>query len=190
MGKLSAYNIVLKDLKSKTSVFEYKLDNTFFGKIDDLEIRRGKVNAVVTVHKIGAAFELNFDLEGYVLISCNRCLDDMEQAIAHQSKLTVKFGQEFAEEKNNVIIVPETEGEINIAWFLFEFIALNIPIKHVHAPGKCNKAMISKLHKHSVKDDESDFEFEPEDGGITEDSVNETTDPRWDELRKIKIDND
>ena len=39
---------------------------------------------------------------------------------------------------------------INIAWFLYEFIALNIPMKHVHAPGKCNKGMVGKLSKHCL----------------------------------------
>ena len=33
--------------------------------------------------------------------------------------------------------IPEEEGEINIAWFLYEFVVLDIPIKHVHEPGKC-----------------------------------------------------
>lgn len=194
MGKLSVYNIVLKDLQSKTSVFEYKLDNAFFEKIDDPEIRRGKVNAVVTVSKVGGAFELDFEVEGSVQVPCNRCLDDMEQPVSHKSKLTVKFGKEFAEDKNNVVIVPETEGEINIAWFLFEFIALSVPIKHVHAPGKCNKGMMTKLRKHSVKDsDDGDFEFEAEDlpeSDMESDAADESIDPRWDELRKLKTDND
>jgi uncharacterized metal-binding protein YceD (DUF177 family) len=191
MGKLTAYNIVLKDLTSKTTVFDYELDNSFFEKIDDSEIRRGKVKASVTVTKIGEAFDLDFVLEGSVSISCNRCLDDMEQPIAYKSKLTVRFGQEFAEDKNNVVIVPATEGEINIAWFLFEFIALDIPIKHIHAPGKCNKAMMSKLRKHSVRDaDSSEFEFDEEENNMTDTGAEENIDPRWDELKKLKTDND
>jgi len=185
MGKFTAYNIVLKDLSSSASVIEYKLDNNFFEKIDDPDIRRGKVNAIVNIKKTGSAFELDFELEGNVQIACNRCLDDMEQAVWHKSKLTVKFGKGFSEEKNNVVIVPEAEGEINIAWFLFEFIALSIPIKHVHAPGKCNKTMMSKLSKHSVKNEENESEYEAE-----ENNSDENTDPRWDALRDIKIDND
>jgi uncharacterized metal-binding protein YceD (DUF177 family) len=193
MGKFDLYKIALKDLNSKTSVFEYKLDNAFFEKIDDPEIRRGKVNAVVTVTKTGGAFELDFELEGNVQVPCNRCLDDMEQAISHKSKFTVKLGKEFAEEKNNVIIVPETEGEINIAWFLFEFIALSIPIKHVHAPGKCNKGMMTKLRKHSVKEEGDNFGFDVEEmpeSDMETNSQEENIDPRWNELKKLKTDND
>ena len=60
----------------------------------------------------------------------------------------VKFGHEYAEEGDNLIVIPEEEGEINVAWFMYEFIALSVPMKHVHAPGKCNKAMTGKLNKH------------------------------------------
>ena len=48
-----------------------------------------------------------------------------------------------------------------MAWFMYEFVALAIPMKHVHAPGKCNKAVSSKLHKHlRTKADEDDSEDE------------------------------
>jgi len=56
-------------------------------------------------------------------------------------------------------------------------------MKHVHAPGKCNKDMVSKLSKHLrvSGDDEDDDDF------LEEDSSNEpqTIDPRWNELKKI-----
>ena len=41
---------------------------------------------------------------------------------------------EYAEEGDNLIVIPEEEGEINVAWFMYEFVALAIPMKHVHAP--------------------------------------------------------
>ena len=105
-------------------------------------------------------------------------------------KLMVKFGHEYAEEGDNLIVIPEEEGEINVAWFMYEFIALAIPMKHVHAPGKCNKAVSSKLHKHlRTKADEDDAEdeifIEGEDalpGGDVEETQ---IDPRWNELKKI-----
>jgi uncharacterized metal-binding protein YceD (DUF177 family) len=64
---------------------------------------------------------------------------------------------------------------------------LNIPIKHVHAPGECNKTMVTKLKKHisrSKDDDEVESVFEDDDLEV-EDTA---TDPRWDGLQNI-IDN-
>ena len=69
----------------------------------------------------------------------------MDFEVATNEHLYVKFGSEYSEENDDVVIVPEAEGEINIAWFLYEFIALTIPLKHVHPAGKCNKTMSMKL---------------------------------------------
>jgi len=157
MPKFEQYNIILKDLPLGTTVKEFTLDDVFFGKIDSPEVQRGDVKATVTIRKKENSFELSFNLNGAILISCDRCLDDMEQTISYKEDLLVKFGNRFSEE-NDFVIVPEAEGAINIAWFLYEFIVLNIPIKHVHAPGLCNKTMISKLKKHIArsKDDSDD----------------------------------
>ena len=185
MGKFDTYKIDLKGMQSDSCNFEFVLDNTFFAKIDGPEVQKGKVHVALSVKRTSHAFELNFQTEGMVWVPCDRCLDDMEQPITSSDKLLVKFGHEYAEEGDNLIIIPEEEGEINVAWFMYEFIALAIPMKHVHAPGKCNKAMSSKLSKHlrgSADDEDDVFEADADD---TFEEENLQTDPRWDELKKI-----
>lgn len=183
MSKFELYNVVLKDLSTETRVYEYVLDDVYFKKIDSPEVQKGTVNAKVTVQKKPNSFELNFVLDGVVMVPCNRCLDDMEQPISYKEKLQVKFGAHFSEE-DEVVIVPESEGAINVAWFLYEFIVLNIPIKHVHGPGECNKTMVTKLKKHiarSKDDDDSDIDFDDDELEIEDTTI----DPRWDGLQNI-----
>jgi uncharacterized metal-binding protein YceD (DUF177 family) len=188
MSKFEIYNINLKDLKSETTRIEFVLDDAYFKKIDSPEVQKGNVNAKVTVVKKATTFELQFELEGTILIPCDRCLDDMEQPIQYKDKLQVKFGNRFAEE-NEIVIVPESEGSINIAWFLYEFIVLNIPMKHVHAPGECNKTMVTKLKRHITRqkddDDDDSIDLDDEDDFSSDDTQ---TDPRWEGLQNI-IDN-
>jgi uncharacterized metal-binding protein YceD (DUF177 family) len=50
---------------------------------------------------------------------------------------------------------------------------LAIPIKHVHAPGKCNSAMMQKLQELSGAARSGEEEAEG-------------TDPRWEALLKLK----
>ncbi len=183
MSKFELYNVVLKDLSTEARTYEYVLNDAYFKKIDSPEVQKGNVTAKVTVQKKATSFELNFSLDGVVLIPCNRCLDDMEQPINYKEKLQVKFGDKFSEE-DEIVIVPEAEGAINVAWFLYEFIVLNIPIKHVHAPGECNKTMVTKLKKHiarSKDDDDVDLEFDDEELEIEDTTI----DPRWDGLQNI-----
>jgi hypothetical protein len=56
-------------------------------------------------------------------------------------------------------------------------------MKHVHAPGKCNKDMVNKLSKHlrvSADDEEDEF-----DSIVDTDDRPQEIDPRWNELKKI-----
>lgn len=95
----------------------------------------------------------------------------MDQTIETNDRLVVKFGEEYSED-DDLVTVAENEGILDVAWFIYEFIDLNIPIKHVHAPGKCNPAMIEKLNEHSAA----------RSGEEEEDTV----DPRWEALLKLK----
>lgn len=193
MGKFDQYKIALKTLEVGTYTYEYMLDDEYFKKIDSPEVQRGKVEAKAVVLNNGTSFEIQFQLEGSILIPCDRCLDDMELPISQKSRLIVKLGKDYSEESDEIIVIPEYEGEINLAWFLYEFIALSIPVKHVHPPGKCNKYMTSKLKAHLVKssgDDQEEgrdlLEYVEED--VESESEPEQTDPRWDDLKNI-IDN-
>jgi len=191
MSKFELYNVVLKDIDNETRVIEYDLDDAYFKKIDSPEVQKGNVKAKVSVHKKMNTYELQFQLDGSIIIPCDRCLDDMEQQIHYKEKLHVKFGDKFAEE-DEIVIIPESEGAINVAWFLYEFIVLNIPIKHVHATGECNKTMVVKLKKHITRqkddtdDDNSPLDFDDDDDFTAEEVQ---TDPRWDGLQNITENN-
>ena len=164
-----------------TAEYQYQLDNQFFLDLDAPEVQKGRVDVTLKVRKTSGIYQLDFHTEGMVVVVCDRCLDEMEQPIESDDRLRVKLGLEFSED-DDMVVVPEEEGYINVAWFIYEFIALSIPMKHVHAPGKCNKDMVSKLSKHLRVSGDDEEEFE----GM-EDTVDESReiDPRWNELRKI-----
>lgn len=129
-------------------MYEFQLDTPWFVLMDGPDVQKGNVKAIVRVINDGRLYDLRFELTGGVEVPCDRCLDDMTVEVDQKSQLFVKFGPEYYEESEDMIVVPEKEGELNVAWFLYELIALSIPMKHVHAPGKCNKAMMTKLKKH------------------------------------------
>jgi uncharacterized metal-binding protein YceD (DUF177 family) len=95
----------------------------------------------------------------------------MEQSISTDDTLAVKFGDEYSED-DDLVTVAEDEGILDVAWFIYEFIELNIPIRHVHAPGKCDSAMVKMLEEYSAA----------RSGVDSEDSI----DPRWAALAKLK----
>jgi uncharacterized metal-binding protein YceD (DUF177 family) len=174
---------------------EYLLENKFFGDIGGDDIQKGKVKVNLTVRKSAGVYELNFSIDGTIIIPCDRCLDDMDFPVTTTNRLIVKLGKDYSEESDEIVIIPESEGVINLAWFIYEFIVLTIPIKHVHAPGKCNKTMTSTLKKHAPKGVEDEFGSEGDAGDIIitdsdTDDTEDVIDPRWDALKGFKEEND
>ena len=184
LGKLNKYKVELKNMLTDVCEYEYQLDNQFFADLEAPEVQKGNVSVSLKVKKTSGIYQLDFYTEGMVVVTCDRCLDEMEQPVESTDRLKVKLGDEYAE-IDDMVVIPEEEGYINVAWFIYEFIALSIPMKHVHAPGKCNKGMVSKLSRHlrtSADDDEwIDDSMELE---IAEDEPREI-DPRWNVLKKI-----
>ena len=164
-----------------TAEYQYQLDNQFFLDLDAPEVQKGRVNVTLKVRKTSGIYQLDFHTEGMVVVVCDRCLDEMEQPIESDDRLRVKLGLEFSDE-DDMVVVPEEDGYINVAWFIYEFIALSIPMKHVHAPGKCNKDMVGKLSKHlRVLSDDEDEGLDFEEFADQPQAI----DPRWNELKKI-----
>jgi uncharacterized metal-binding protein YceD (DUF177 family) len=128
---------------------------------------------------------MNFTVDGTIVVICDRCLDEMDLDVHTTGKLQVKLGADYGEQ-GDVVIIPEAEGVINVAWYIYEFVALAIPMKHVHAPGKCNKDMSGKLSKHLLRStDDEDFGGEAITFGDEADEAETPMDPRWEGLKKI-----
>ena len=160
MCNIDSFKIDLKALPQGITEKEFKLTNEYFEAIDAPDVQRGELSSSLSVNRTDDFFELNFHTEGVVHIPCDICLDDMVQTIETNDRLVVKFGEEYSED-DDLVTVAENEGILDVAWF-----------KHVHAPGKCNPAMIEKLNEHSAARSGEEEE--------------ETVDPRWEALLKLK----
>lgn len=174
---------------AESSELRYLLDDSFFAAIDAPEVQRGEVEVNLRIRKTSHAFEFDFRTEGYVWVSCDRCLDDMKQPISSLDKLLVKFCHEYAEEGDNLVVIPEEEGTIDLAWYMYEFIALGVPMKHVHAEGECNEEMRGRLSQLLCTTPDEDLADDDacdsdEEAGQTENKET-PVDPRWNELKKI-----
>ena len=173
MYQSESLKIDLKGLQEGLTTLEYTLNDTYFQEIESSEISAGQVHVKVEIRKTRMFWELMLHTEGLVTIPCNLCMDDMEQPIAADNRLVVKLGEENNED-DELVIVDEDEGILDLSWYIYEFIALAIPIRHVHAPGKCNAAMMKVLEEHST------------DRSSDEESTT-SVDPRWEKLKNIKF---
>jgi uncharacterized metal-binding protein YceD (DUF177 family) len=169
VDKLKVYEIPFKGLKDGQHEFDYKLDAHFFEVIEESLINDGEINAKVLLTKTPTMFTLTFDIKGVVKTQCDRCLDPLEVPVSYKSKMYVKFGEEYDEPSDEIIVLPQDEHSFNVAHLLYEFIGISLPVQKVHKKNGCNPEMISRLsHQNEVEPDEE-----------------EPIDPRWNELKKL-----
>ncbi len=173
MCSLETYKIDLKGLKEDEKLLDFDLNDEFFASLDGSQLEHGSLHVSASIRKMAGFFEILFHTEGAVTVSCDRCLDDMDQPIEADNRLMVKLGETNSED-DDLVTIDENEGILDMSWFIYEFIMLAIPIKHVHAPGKCNSAMTQKLEELSGAVRSSEEE-------------DEAIDPRWEALRQLNI---
>ncbi len=172
MCYLERFDIDLKALTESVTALEWTLDNQFFESLEDAQVQGGSLHVSGSIRKAVGFFELSLHTVGTVRIPCDRCLEPMDQPIEADLRLIVKLGSEYQED-DDIITVSEDDGVLHTAWFIYESIALAVPIQHVHQPGDCNDAMMRVLTEHSAARSSDADAKEP--------------DPRWDALKKLKI---
>lgn len=186
MGREETYIIPLKDLEVGTHQYRYTLDNRFFEEVEGPEIEKGDVQADVTVKKCEHSFLITFRLEGTIKVLCDRCLEEMDQPISCEESLTVKFGEDKSEEDDQLVVVSEEDGELDLSWYMYEFVALHIPIRHVHPEGECDEETAQALRAHLTFKRDEEEQTEEEQGDTP---TGEEIDPRWEALKKLKDNN-
>lgn len=184
MGKFSEFKLPLKSLPVGTHEFKYHLDKRFFVNMESSDIHDASVDVALTATYKSDIYDLAFAVSGNITLLCDRCLDDLQFQVDTDYHITVKYGDEYCDDSDELLIIPESDNYLNVAYMIYDTVSLAIPIKHVHPQGQCNKAMSAMLKKHRAYDveDLDDTEDLPEDAEVT-------TDPRWDELKKLTENN-
>ncbi len=193
MGKYTAFKLPLKSLGVGTHEFEYHLDKQFFVNMESSDIHDADLNVALTVQYNGDIYNLDFHITGEVVLICDRCLDDLRFPIDATYHIVVKYGEDYNDDNDEVLEIPETDNTLNVAYMIKDTVELAIPMKHVHPLGKCNRQMSALLKKHRATSGDDDAELENElideiDNIDAQSSAAGNSDPRWDALRKLSDD--
>lgn len=149
MGKYSAYKVTLGSLAEGHHEQDFLIDTTFFRNMEDDNIIDADVKVHLDLDYRNGIYDCNFTLKGMMHIPCDRCLDPMEFPVDTTYHIAVKYGPEYDDSSDDVLVIPDTDMFLNVAYMLHDTIVLTIPMRHVHPVGKCNRAMSDVLHRHS-----------------------------------------
>lgn len=170
MDYLKNFAIPFRGLKLGDHHFEYVIGEKFFDCIEYSEIKKGNVSVEIEMNKQDRMLIFEFSINGTVEVVCDRCLSLFDFHVSGNETFYVKIGEEWLEESDDVLIIPESEHEFNISQLIYEYIMLMLPIQRIHPDDEngnstCDPEMLDKLGA-QPKPQESD--------------------PRWDALAKLK----
>lgn len=155
---------MLKSLPEGKHVFEYHLDKVFFTNMENADVRDADVKVQLDVEHRGDSYVLEFHLTGTLTVLCDRCLDELQIPLDASYHLTVKYGEEYNDDSDTLLVIPESDNYLNVAYMIYDTAVLAIPPRHVHPQGKCNRAMSALNKKYGVSSsaDNEDAELEQE----------------------------
>ncbi len=161
----------MKGLKEGEHSYHFEVNDTFFDEFDISEIKKGNLKIHVILAKQISVITLTFKINGFVNVTCDRCLENFNLKINSSTRLYLKYSENEVDD-DEVIYISENKHSINIAQYIYEFIDFSLPLKRIHPEdneGKntCNIEMINKLKKLNSEG-------------------SEMIDPRWEELKKLK----
>ena len=166
MKKQKDFVIPFRGLSAGTHKYLFIIDKTFFDGFEYFESESGAIDVELELLKESSLLDLQFHLKGKMDLRCDRCLGDYQEIVEGNFRMVIKFGDEYAEESDEVIVLPLTENTIDLRQYIFEFVNLLLPIKRVHKEKKdCDPDMINKLQTHEEQEN----------------------DPRWDALKNISL---
>lgn len=176
MIKQKGYSIPFSGLKQGKHKFDYTIDNTFFESFEYNEFNNAAINVAVQLNKMSTMLEIEMKANGIVNVNCDVSSEPYDQPISSELELVVKFGDEFNDENEEILIIPHGEHQVNIAQYIYEMLVLAVPSKRVHPgvlDGTLQSKAVDKLN-----------ELQPRE----EKENKKDTDPRWDALKKLKTD--
>ena len=179
MKNTKEYLIPFAGLKLAKHQFEYQINNAFFEIFDYNEYQDSNIKVNVVLKKTSTLLELNLKHKGTVNVPCDLTNEDFDLLIKGKMKLIVRFGEEFNNDNEELLILPHGEFEIDIAQYIYEMIVLSVPLRRIHPgikDGSLQTEALTKLNELKVKEIKK------------EQKEKENIDPRWDKLKQLLTD--
>ena len=172
MNRLKEYTIQFVGLEPGNHQFEFEVNDSFFEHFEFSQIQHGHIHVTVDLQKMERMMIFDISIVGEVLVTCDRCTNEFNMPLSDTQRLIVKLGAEYTEESEDVVVIPETEYQFNLASYIYEFIHLALPARLLHpddANGNstCDPVMLRLLQKLAPT---------------------ESVDPRWEALKKLNTD--
>ncbi|AWW29977.1 DUF177 domain-containing protein [Echinicola strongylocentroti] len=178
-----AFDIDIIKLNEGTHEFPFDIEDEFFEHFKDNDIvKKGNLKATILLRKEVNLLEATFIIDGTVKLTCDRSLEEFDQALYTEEKIIYKYGSEEQEINEEIIMITRDTPKINVAQLIYEFIILALPVKKIHPDYRDEEEMEGEGKLVYWSDDIN----EEEEDATSEPDSDDQIDPRWEALKNIK----
>ncbi len=177
MKEQKEFTIPFVGLKIGEHTYNFEINNAFFEDFEYDEFNDANIHLEVLLNKKTTLLEFSLSFKGSVNVNCDTTNEPYNQEVNGLCHFVVNFGEEFNDENEDILILPHGSHEVNIQQYIYESIVLAMPTRRVHPgieDGTLKSEILEKLEELSPR-----LETETEE---------ESTDPRWDDLKKLLTD--
>ncbi|MEZ4874502.1 MAG: DUF177 domain-containing protein [Flavobacteriaceae bacterium] len=174
---MKAFTIPFVGLKLGRHIYHFDINNAFFEHFEYEEFNSSNVQMEVVLDKKTTLLEFTLAFSGFVNVHCDLTNEPYDQAISGDYHFVVKFGEEYNDDNEDLLILPHGSYQVNIQQYIYESIVLSLPSKRIHPgvkDGTLESDILQKLE-----------ELKPKGTSISE---TPDTDPRWEDLKKLLTD--
>ena len=181
MDALHEYKIGFNGLAIGNHHFSFDVRRSFFDSFEQSEIQECDVHLDLSMEKDVNMLVFNFAFTGWVMLNCDRCLDQYRQYVDQEQRIIVKFGDEHREQSEEIVIIPSGDTHFDISQYVFEYLHLALPIQRVHPTNQngtsdCNKEMLEQVRN-------------LEQGNSKTGLADHADSSAWDALKSLKFNN-
>jgi len=125
------YDINLASLEDGRHTFRYDITQSFFDMFDFHDFDKAEINVKVVLVKNGNLMQFDMDSEGSVELPDDRTGHLYRQPLKGKYSFLLKYGEQFNDDNDEMIIIPYNQGLYNIAQQIYEMAVLSVPMKHL-----------------------------------------------------------
>jgi len=147
--------IPIKGLPLGESTFRFEIGEPFFQAFENGQIKDADCSVKVSVMRHQTLLDIVCEIGGFVVVECDRCLEDLTLKVDIAPHLTVGFGTVDVDDlgaEDDVQVVDHAESELNLNQFVYDYICLGLPLVKVHPEGKCNPEMLRYISENEGTD--------------------------------------
>ena len=114
----------------------------------------------VVVEKSGRYVGVDVDIEGTVVVACDRCLGDLELPVSVSPSFSVKFGEApedksfGAEGDREILFLPESDTDMDLSQIVYDYVCTSLPLSRVHPEGERDPETVKYLGSETDGDEE------------------------------------